>query len=257
MGNYALVTGATGGIGEELCRQLARRGWSIVVTGRNQSKLEALVSELEGMGVSAVSVALDLAKPGASEELVANLDALGVEVGLLVNNAGLGIDERFVESDFERQRALVQVDVVVPTELCHLLGARMAARGTGAILNVASVAGVMPGPGMSTYFASKAYVLSLSQALHDELAQNGVKVMALCPGPVATAFWDVAGSDVHTIEKIMLTPEEVARIALTALDRDRAVCAPGLLSKVCYGFGRLTPGWVSRTVAGIFNGVDA
>lgn len=256
MNKYALVTGATGGIGKELARLLALRGWNLALTGRNVEKLNALAIELEARGTRVHTEVVDLAKPGAAEELVARLDAAGVEVGLLANNAGLGITERFVESDFERQRALVQVDVVAVTELCHLLGGRMAAAGEGAILNVASVAGTMPGPGMSTYFASKAYVLSLSQALHDELAEKGVRVMALCPGPVATAFWDVAGSDVAAIEKIMLTPEEVARIALTALDNDRAVCAPGLLSKVCYGFGRLTPSWVSRTVAGIFNHLE-
>lgn len=250
---WALVTGATGGIGEQFCRLLARRGWSVVVSGRNDEKLARLVGEIKDLGGQALAVRSDLSVPGAAEQLVDEVDELGVTVGLLINNAGLGYNAAFVQSDLSRQRALVQVDVMAPTELSHIYGKRMADAGSGAILNVASVAGTMPGPGMSTYFASKAYVLSLTQAIHDELAPYGVKAMALCPGPVATAFWDVAESNVGPIDAIMLTPEEVARIALTALDHNRAVCAPGLVSKVCYGFGRACPAWLSRKVALAFN----
>lgn len=250
---YALVTGATGGIGREFCRELAQRGWSLVVCGRNAQKLAELTAVLEASGAEALSIEADLSKPGAAESVVNQANALGVEVELLVNNAGFGICERFVESDFERQRALVQVNVVALTELCHLFGSRMAERGHGAIVNVSSVAGTMPGPGMSTYFASKAYVLSLSEALHDELGPKGVRVMALCPGPAKTAFWDVAESNVNYLSPIMLTPQTVAHRALLALDLNRTASAPGILSKVCYGFGRLTPYVLNRKVAALFN----
>lgn len=253
-GKWALVTGATGGIGAEMCAQLAQRGWNIVLSGRSEERLAALAAKLGLAEGRWHAVTADLASASGAAELAEKVDGLGIEVELLVNNAGLGYDVPFVEGELARQRALVQVNVVSLTELAHIFGARMAERGHGSIINVASVAAVMPGPGMSTYFASKAYALSLSQAMHEELTAKGVRVLALCPGPVRTGFWNVAGANVSAIDPIMLTPEEVSRIALVALDHNRAVCAPGVLSKACYGFGRVAPAWLSRKVAHVFNG---
>ena len=250
---WALVTGATGGIGEELARQLAQRGWAVVLHGRNQSKLMALAASLGTLGADVRIVCADLAREDGAAELLAKIDALGIDPELVCNNAGFGYTERFCESSLERQRALVHVNILALTELCHAYGTRMAQRGEGYILNVASVAGVMPGPGMATYFASKAYVLSLSEALHEELAPAGVHVTALCPGPVRTGFWDVAGTDTSTKDAFMLTAEEVARIGLVALLRNRAACAPGLVSKACYTFGRVAPYSLSRKVSALFN----
>ena len=252
-GGWALVTGATGGIGEQFCRQLARRGHALVLHGRDERRLEALARSLADEGAEVRVVLADLSRAGGASELVAKVDALGVEPTLLVNNAGLGYTSPFVGVPLERQRALVQLDVVSVMELAHVYAGRMAAAGGGAIVNVASVAGVMPGPGMATYFASKAFVLSLSQALHEELAQAGVRVLAVCPGPVDTGFWDVAGTDLSAKRAFMLSPEEVARIALVALGHGRAVCAPGLVSKACYAFGRSCPAALSRKVARLFN----
>lgn len=251
---WALVTGATGGIGAEMSRQLARRGYALVLAGRSETGLMALAARLRDTAADVRTVTADLSEPGGASELIGKVDALGIEPELLVNNAGLGYTAPFVESDLERQRALVQLDVTSPMELCHEYGARMARRGRGAILNVASVAGVMPGPGMSTYFASKSFVLSLSQALHEELRPRGVQVMALCPGPVSTRFWDVAGNAAARATRVFLSPTEVCAIALVALERGRTACAPGPLSKVCYGFGRVAPYLVSRKVAGALTG---
>ena len=252
-GSWALITGATGGIGREIATQLALQGWNLVVHGRDASKLMALAGRLGTQGANVRIVAADLASADGALDLVEKVDALGVRIDLLVNNAGFGYAEHLVASDLERQRALVQVNAVSLMELTHAFGARMAAFGSGAILNVASVAAVMPGPGMSTYFASKAFVLSLTEAVHEELAPYGVRVTALCPGPVRTGFWDAAGQDTTAKDAFMLTPEEVARIGLVALSRNRGVCAPGLVSKACYAFGRTAPGILSRKVANLFN----
>lgn len=251
--DWALVTGASGGIGEEMARQLALRGWAVVLHGRDRRRLMTLAGRLGAIGADVRIVTADLARPEGAHELIEKVDQLGIAPKLLVNNAGLGYAAPFVESDLERQRALVQLDVVSVMELAHEYGRRMALAGGGAILNVASVAATMPGPGMATYYASKAFVLSLSEALHEELAPAGVRVLAVCPGPVLTGFWAVAGTNTDMRAAFMLDPEVVCRIALVALDRDRAVCAPGLVSKACYAFGRSVPGVVARKVAGLFN----
>lgn len=252
-GRWALVTGATGGLGEQFCLQLARQGWSLVLHGRDAERLMTLAGELGRIGADVRTVATDLAEPDGAKRLVEQVDGLGIEPELIVNNAGFGYAAPFAASDAARQRALVAVNVASLTELALAYSARMAARGRGAIVNVASVAGVMPGPYMATYYASKAYVLSLSQAMHEELRTHGVEVLAVCPGPVRTGFWDVAGTNTQGRKAFMLSPEEVVRIALVALRRGRAVCTPGLVSKACYAFGRSMPGIVSRRVCALFN----
>lgn len=251
--SWALVTGATGGLGEQFCHQLAARGYALVLHGRDEARLERLASALAKSGTDVRIAPVDLSRPDGAAELVRKVDALGIEPDLLVNNAGFGYAAEFASSVLARQRALLQVNVTSLTELCGTYAGRMARRHGGAILNVASVAGVMPGPYMSTYYASKAYVLSLSQALHEELAPTGVEVLAVCPGPVRTGFWDVAGTNTSGRNAFMLAPEEVCRIALVALERGRAVCAPGLVSKACYAFGRSMPGLVARKVCAQFN----
>lgn len=252
-GRWALVTGATGGVGEQFCRQLAGQGWSLVLHGRDADRLMVLAGELGRRGADVRTLVQDLSEQGGAQGLVGKVDALGIEPELVVNNAGFGYAAPFAESDAERQRALVALNVASLTELSLTYSERMAKAGHGAIVNVASVAGVMPGPYMATYYASKAYVLSLSQAMHEELRERGVEVLAVCPGPVRTGFWDVAGTNTQGRNAFMLSPEEVVRIALVALRHRRAVCAPGLVSKACYAFGRSMPGIVSRKVCAMFN----
>lgn len=253
-GRWALVTGATGGIGFALSEELARRGWNVVLTGRNTTRLMSLAGRVAALGADVRCVQCDLATKDGPAQLVADVDALGIEIGILANNAGQGYSAPFAESDLERQQRLVQLNVTSVMELAHAYAGRMAARGEGRILNVASVAGVTPGPGMATYFASKAFVLSLSQAMHEELRPRGVHVMALCPGPVGTAFWERAESSAAAWKQAMPSAERVARIAYVALMRGRAVCAPGALSKLCYGFGRMAPYTASRRIVGALLG---
>lgn len=189
----ALVTGATGGIGRELCAQLARECGTLALVGRDRHKLEELVKDLaERFDVDTHVFVADFARPGTVDALASQVQAANLQVETLVNNAGFGYDAPFAESGLERQRALVQTNDMALMELCHAFAPGMAERGHGGILNVASVAGFVPGPYMSTYYASKAFVQSFSSALHMELRPYGVHVTALCPGPVRTPFWDNA-----------------------------------------------------------------
>lgn len=185
----ALVTGATGGIGRELCAQLARECGMLALVGRDKGKLEELAKDLvERFDVDTRVFVADFAQPGAVDALASQVQAANLQVETLVNNAGFGYDAPFVESSLERQRALVQTNDMALMELCHAFAPGMAARGHGGILNVASVAGFVPGPYMSTYYASKAFVQSFSSALHMELRSHGVHVTALCPGLFARRF---------------------------------------------------------------------
>ena len=222
-----LITGATGGLGREFARQYAAEGRDVMLVARNASALEGLAAELRGdYGVRADFVACDLSEPAAPHALYDAVRAKGVAVDILVNNAGFAVDAEFVESDPARQRSLVEVNIAALTELSRLFGADMAARGRGGILNVASVAAFMPGPYMSTYYASKAYVLSLTHALHAELAPRGVHVSALCPGPVRTPFWDNADAGHTLLARMAVAPDRIVSTGRRALraNRPKVVC---------------------------------
>ena len=184
-----LITGASAGLGAEFARQCSARGERLVLVARRQDKLEALASELG----NARAVTLDLGQPGAAAALSADLAAHGEQVGTLINNAGFGLWGKFAALDGPRQRAMIDLNCGTLVELTHAVLPGMIERGQGAILNLASTAAFQPGPGMAVYFATKAFVLSFSEALHEEVREHGVTVTALCPGPTATEFGEVAG----------------------------------------------------------------
>ena len=249
----ALVTGATGGLGRELARRLAREADALVLTGTDAEALDGLAAELErGAGPCIETVACDLSRPGAASELVAAVAALGLEPSTLVNCAGFGYDAPFIESDPARQRALVQVNDMALMELCRAFAPAMAERGRGYILNVASIAGFLPGPQMATYYASKAFVQSFSQALHAELRSSGVHVTALCPGPVRTPFWERADAAHTALAHLALPASAVARAGVRALKWNKALCVPGLFAKVVVLASRVLPrglmGWFARVL---------
>lgn len=252
MAQTALITGASGGIGHELVKLYAAEGCDLVLVARNREKLEEIAADMRAThGVQAYECAEDLSDPAATKRIVAVMEAWGLEVDILVNNAGFGYDAAFVESDLARQRALLQVNVMALMELSHEFGSLMAKRGHGAILNVASVAGFMPGPYMATYYASKAFVQSFSQALHTELGSSGVAVTALCPGPVRTEFWNTADvADASPFVHLAATPKSVAASGYRALRRDKVLCMPGIMPKILVFLMRLAPrSWVRGCVA--------
>ncbi|HNX50148.1 MAG TPA: SDR family oxidoreductase [Thermoanaerobaculaceae bacterium] len=252
-GSTVLITGASSGIGEELARRLAKEGCRLVLVARRRARLETLARELAGTGAAAVHVvAADLAVPGAAAALVEQLDGLGLGIDVLVNNAGFGRSGAFVDIDLAVEQEMIRLNVMALVELCKLLGRRMVARGRGHILNVASTAGFQPGPLMAVYYASKAFVLSFSEALAAELRDSGVVVCTLCPGPTRTGF--AARADLGATRLVnrvsrMATASDVAGAALRGLRRGPRLIIPGPMNKLGVFSLRLAPRrWVTALV---------
>ena len=192
---YALITGASSGIGEEFARQLAARGWSLILVARSQDRLEKVRSELMSahMGIDVVAIPLDLTISGAPADLFQRTQAAHLDVDLLINNAGFGAFAEFASLDLGRVRQMLDLNIVALVELTHLYLQPMMQRRRGGIINVASVAGFAPLPYSTVYAATKAFVKSFSDALYQEARQRGVHIMAVNPGSTETNFFRVAG----------------------------------------------------------------
>ena len=243
----ALVTGASAGLGVEFARQLAKRGHRLVLAARRKDRLEALASELG----NARAVAIDLGEPGSGARLVAGIEAAGEQVHVLVNNAGFGLGGRFAELDAQRQREMIDLNVGTLTDLCRAVLPTMIERRGGGILNVASTAAFQPGPGMAVYFATKAFVLSFTEALHEEVKPHNVRVSALCPGPTRTEFGAVAGfGDEGAFDRLSMEAEPVVTAGLHGLDANKAVVVPGLMNKTGAVSTRFVPRALVRKIAG-------
>ncbi len=247
MTKIALITGASAGLGVDFARQLSGRGHRLVLVARRKDRLDALARELG----NARSVALDLSKPNAAAKLMADIEKAGEQVDLLVNNAGFGLHGRFAKLDAGRLRQMIDLNIGALTDLCRAVAPQMIERKAGAILNVASTASFQPGPGMAVYFATKAYVLSFTEALHEELKEHGIKVSALCPGPTATEFGEVAGFGKPIPGALMADSESVVRAGLEALEKNRAVVVPGLFNKLGALSTRFAPRSLVRKVVGV------
>ncbi len=245
-----LITGASGGIGAELARQYATDGADLVLVARSEDKLRAVAKELESHGAEVHVLRCDLAQPGAAGEVYTFARSLDRPVDVLVNNAGIGLFGPFAEQTVDDQLQLVRLNVEALTHLCAVFVPDMVARGRGQILQVGSIAGFQPGPLMATYYASKAYVLSLTEALAVELEGTGVSMSVLCPGPVATGFQATAKMDSPDQIKMGLTPvDEVARAGRRALAQKRVVAIVGFTNKVATFLAtRLAPRWLTPRI---------
>lgn len=232
----ALVTGASAGIGSAVARELATRGHNLVLVARRLDRLQALAGDLAGeFGVQAHALACDLADGADRSTLPARLSALGIDVEVLVNNAGFATGGPFAESDPDRELQQVRLDVEAVVALTSQFVPGMVSRRRGAILNVASTAGMQPLPFSAGYSAAKAYVLTFSEALHSELRGDGVTVTALAPGPVSTEFWEIADWKVtgQSFEnavprQVWITAEQAARAGVRGLESGARVIVPGL-----------------------------
>ncbi len=232
----ALVTGASAGIGAAIARELAAREHNLILVARRSDRLEELAAELRaGHGVAAHVIACDLADAPAREVLLRTVAKLALDVEVLVNNAGFATGGAFHESDPGRELEQVRVDVEAVVALCSQFVSGMAARGRGAVLNVASTAGMQPIPYSAGYSAAKAYVLTFSEALHAELRHHGVTVTALAPGPVATDFWETADWQLsgQSFERAVprpawITAAQAARAGVRGLESGARVVVPGL-----------------------------
>jgi hypothetical protein len=252
----ALITGASSGIGLELAKLFARDGYDLVLVARRRERLEALGDDLARQhGIRFRAIRADLADPATPAEIERQLAAASVAVDVLVNNAGFGELGPFAKTDLETERRMVQVNVTALTALTKLFLPGMLARRRGRILNVASTAGFAPGPLMSVYYATKAYVISLSEALAEELRGSGVSVTVLCPGPTLTEFQAVAhieSTRLFRMPGIVMNVEAVAKAGYVGLMRGRRMVVPGLLNRALPLLIRFSPRGLVVRVARLF-----
>jgi short-subunit dehydrogenase len=243
----ALITGASAGIGEEFARLFASRGYDLILAARREDRLQDLAAELAGCTTHCIGV--DLAKAKGPEKLIARIRELDLAVDVLVNNAGVISTEPMLEEDANWLTNLVNLNVRALTELTHYFGRQMARRGYGRILNVASVASFQPLPGMAVYAASKAFVLSLTESLSEELRGTGVTVTALCPGPTKTEMAD-AFADVQGADWFLADAKRVAKEGFDALQAGQVIRVPGLANQALVNWTNYQPRWLVRTLGG-------
>ena len=240
-----LVTGASSGIGSEIARQLAARGHGVTLVARRVERLDALAKELEDLhGVRTEAMACDVTDASARSELLAKVAAAGLRIDVLVNNAGFGTAGKFVGLDGEREVEMVQTNVAAVVGLTHAVAREMVERRIGAILNVASSAGFQPIPKQATYAATKAFVLSFSEALSSELGESSISVTALCPGPVRSEFVEVAAMEdaaEQAPEFLWISSEQCARAGIEGLENGKRVVVPNLPIRAGTAMSRYAP----------------
>jgi short-subunit dehydrogenase len=240
----ALITGGSGGIGFEIAKVLAREGFDLVLVARKRDTLEAAAGQIEGKFGARVQVfAADLGRPDAPQAIFDFLHNENVPIEVLVNNAGFGTGGEFAVTNLERELEMIQVNISALTHLTKLFLPGMIKRKSGRVLNVASTAAFQPGPLMAVYYASKAYVLSFSQALAEELRHSGVTVTALCPGPTATDFAATAGvGDSRLFNAFGIAhADDVAEFGVAAMLHGRRVAIPGIKNKIVAQSSRFAP----------------
>jgi uncharacterized protein len=256
MSEVALVTGASGGIGEDLARLIAAGGRDLVLLARSTARLQALAGELSrAHAITATVMALDLSEPAAADEVARRLAERRISVDVLVNNAGFGTSGEFAREDPHEQLRMLQLNVVALTTLTRLLLPGMLERRRGRILNVASTAAFQPGPRMAVYYASKAYVMSLSLALTEETAGRGVTVTCLCPGPTRTGFQDRARLNQARLFRVarVMSPGDVARAGYDGMMAGKPLVIPGVGNKVAAQAVRFVPRLAAARIAGTLN----
>ena len=253
---WVVITGASSGIGAEMARLYAARGRSLVLTARRGDRLEALKAEIgqASRDVRVETIVLDLERPDGAERLVAALRERGIEVETLVNNAGFGLRGNFATLPAADQFGMVELNVATLTKLCRLVLPDLLQRRRGGIINLASTASFQAIPYMAVYAATKAYVLSLSEALHEEASRAGVVVTAVCPGPTATEFTKRADLEKSKLFERPMSVGDVARMAIEGHEAGRAIVITGAGNKAGAIGAKLAPRALARRVAGWLQG---
>lgn len=241
----ALVTGASAGIGEAIAGELASRGHGITLVARREDRLRELAGRLSAEhGVRAEVIGADLGAPAARDDVATRIGELGLQVGILVNNAGFGHHRDFVGSDRVRLTEMVRLNCEALLDFQARYLPAMVDRGAGAVINLASTAAFQPLPGSAAYAATKAFVLSLSEGVYEELKGEGVTLTAVCPGPVRTEFTEVAGTpgaEQGTPDFIWMSAEDLARAAVEGAEKGKRVVIPGLLNRAGALTGQHSP----------------
>ena len=242
MAKTALVTGATSGIGYELAKLFARDGHDLVIVARSSDALARVAGDFRALGVSVTTITADLSQPGTPDAILGEIRLRNTAIDFLVNNAGYALYGPFAQSRLSQDLAMMQLNMTSLVHLTRIFLDEMLARGEGHILNVASTAAFQPGPLMALYYASKAFVLSFSEALHDELRGTGVTVTALCPGPTETGFKKQAGvENLRLVSGKLTSAESVARDGYRAMVRGQSVVISGLRNQVMMWGSKLSP----------------
>lgn len=247
----ALITGASSGIGAELARIHAQHGGDLVLVARRRERLEALKAELEtAHGITAHVIVKDLTDSNAAAQIHDELTRQGVPIDYLINNAGFGNGGFFHEQDWTRNEAMIQVNILALAALTRAFVPEMISRGSGRILNVASMAGFLPGPLQATYYATKAFVVSFSEAIGNELAGTGVTVTALCPGPVDTEFIEQANLREAKGFARTVSARGVAEAGYNAMLKGQPIIVPGFVNKLLiHGLLRLAPRQLATAIS--------
>jgi uncharacterized protein len=249
----ALITGSSAGIGDAIARELAERGHGVTLVARREERLRTLAAELsDRFGVRAEALAADLADQAAREGLARRISELGLDVEILVNNAGFGGGADFARTERERLVSMVEVNCLALLDLQATYLPPMVERGRGAIINIASTAAFQPLPGAATYGATKAFVLSLSEAVHEELKGTGVTLTAVCPGPVKTEFTQAAGferAEEQVPGMLWMSAESVAKQAVDAAAGGKRAITPGLLNRAGALTGQHAPRMLALPIA--------
>jgi hypothetical protein len=251
----ALITGASSGIGSDLAKLLAEGGHDLVLVARNEEALRSVAAECEKSGVKAHVLAKDLSSPSAAQEIFDELSARGIAVEVLVNNAGFGTHGMFVRTKLEDEVGMIQVNIVALIQLTRLFLPQMVSRKSGKIMNVGSMAGFVPGPYMSVYYATKAFVLSHSIALAQEVKKSGVIISALCPGPTRTDFQrraKIAESKLFKTRGSM-SSMDVAKAGYEGLMKGKLIVVPGFSNKVIRAASKIAPRRMLARIAGKMN----
>ncbi|MFP4363568.1 MAG: SDR family NAD(P)-dependent oxidoreductase [Spirochaetia bacterium] len=250
-GKTACISGASGGIGKEIAKELASYGVNCVLAARSRDKLDALQEELvAAYGVKASVVEIDLSRAEAANEFYEAVGDLGWTIDILVNNAGFGIFGNFAFTQWAKTEKMLDLDITSLTHIAHLFLKDMIAQKSGIILNVSSIAAFQPTPSYAVYSAAKSYVLMFSEALRREVKGAGVFVSALCPGVTETGFLSTAGQKKTLYQKaVIMSPEQVAKAAVAGMIKNKPAIVPGLLNKITAVFPRFVPRQVSAVIA--------
>jgi len=252
METWTLITGASSGLGTEFARQSAALGQNLILTARRNDRLEELKTELNALYPIQIEVIpADLANKNEVQRLISELKQKELFVETLINNAGFGAFGKFDLISAERMEEMIQVNITSLSLLTHALSTQMKQHKRGNILNVASIAGYLAGPYMAEYYASKAYVLSLTEALHEELIHDNIHVTALCPGPTKTEFFAAAGTKSSIFQNfLMMDAKGVCRIGLSSLAKNKAIAIAGFSNQMFVGILRFLPRTLATKIVG-------
>ena len=249
--SHALVTGASSGIGESIAHKLGKAGVGTVLVARRKDRLDAIAAKYPNVEVLAADLTTDAGLGAVLERL---RDVTRPQIDLVVNNAGFGTSGQFVSADAERLSREISLNINALTRISHEAVRQMLPRGRGYLLNVSSVASFQPGPDLAVYSATKAFVTSLTEALHEELRGSGIRVTALCPGLTHTEFQSISnttGLESKFPEFAWMSADDVARDGLRAVADGKAICVPGVVNKSLVSTSKLTPRALTRRISGV------